>query len=121
MNMSPSHKSFHNEELASLKEAPTKFSYWLQQPSSLPQISNVWLYKKKKEKKKAFLYAACFAKEQQNSKARRKIVAEGTEALHHSNTRRLKPFFFLFVRWICSSKTDSLIDRILSATGIRLM
>lgn len=50
--------------------------------------------KKKKKKKKAFLYAACFAKEQQNSKARRKIVAEGTEALHHSNTRRLKPFFF---------------------------
>ena len=45
-------------------------------------------------KKKAFLYAACFAKEQQNSKARRKIVAKGTEALHHSNTRRLKPFFF---------------------------
>ena len=49
---------------------------------------------KKKEKKKAFLYAACFAKEQQNSKARRKIVAKGTEALHHSNTRRLKAFFF---------------------------
>lgn len=94
MNMSPSHKSFHAEELASLKEAPTKFSYWLQQPSSLPQISDVWLYKKKKRKKKAFLYAACFAKEQQNSKTRRKFVAKGTEALHHSNTRRLKPFFF---------------------------
>ena len=48
----------------------------------------------KKKKKNAFLYAACFAKEQQNSKARRKIVAKGTEALHHSNTRHLKPFFF---------------------------
>ena len=53
--------------------------------------------KKKKRKKKAFLYAACFAKEQQNSKTRRKIVAKGTEALHHSNTRRLKPFFFFLV------------------------
>lgn len=71
---------------------------------------------KKKEKKKAFLYAACFAKEQQNSKARRKIVAKGTEALHHSNTRHLKPFFLVcrldllfknrFINW-----SHSLCDR----------
>ena len=90
--MSPSHKSFHNEELASLKEVSFRIDY-----NNLRRCHKFLMRgsTKKKEKKKSFLYAAYFAKEQQNSKARRKIVAKGTETLHHSNTRHLKPFFLV--------------------------